>query len=38
MYDRLLLVIDSRPRARIIETVDGQIARAYSELLRSFEH
>ena len=38
MYDRLLLVIDSRPRARILETVDGQIARAYSELLRSFEH
>jgi len=33
MYDRLLDVVASRPRTRTITTVDGEVIRAYRDLL-----
>lgn len=33
MYDRLLLVLSHRPRARVIQSRDGKVDEAYSELV-----
>ena len=37
MYDRLLLVISSRPRARVIQCPEGAIDDVYAEVLRAVE-
>ncbi len=33
MYDRLLQVVAARPRTRVVLTVDGEVERAYHDLL-----
>jgi hypothetical protein len=37
MYDRLMAVVASRPRARIVPTRDGQADQAYRDLLASLD-